>query len=358
MERLDSKINFDFWKKKKVFITGHTGFKGSWLSLWLEYMGANVQGFALKPSTSPSLFIEAKVKSVIKKNTFGDIRDYKALLNNVKKFSPDIIFHMAAQPLVRQSYTKVLETYEINVMGTANILEAARQCNSVKAVINITTDKCYDNKEWIWGYREDDRLGGRDPYSNSKACSEFVTQSFKESFFDIKKIGIATVRSGNVIGGGDWAEDRLIPDIFRAFNGKKVLKVRNPKSIRPWQHVLEPLSGYLMLSERLYNEHNTFSGAWNFGPNSDDEKTVKEIVKYISSNWKGSKWKVANNSSKLHEAELLKLDISKASTLLGWRPKWTLKTTLDKIIHWQKSWINNKDIKEICIREIKSYMKS
>lgn len=355
MERIINKVDPKFWKNKKVFLTGHTGFKGSWLSIWLKLMEAEVCGFALLPITKPSLFNETKIGSMIKKNIIGDIRDYFFLSNSIINFSPDIVIHMAAQPLVRKSYNEVRTTYETNVMGTVNILEAALNCKSVKAFINITTDKCYENKEWIWGYREQDQLGGKDPYSNSKACSELITQSFKESFFNKKKIGLASARSGNVIGGGDWSEDRLIPDIFKAFKDEKVLKLRNPNSTRPWQHVLEPLSGYLMLIEKLYDNYHIFSGAWNFGPNDQKEKTVEEIVKFISANWENSKWEIDNSLYNPYEANLLKLDISKAINLLNWRPKWTLDETLHRTINWQKSWMNNLNMHEVCINEINDY---
>jgi CDP-glucose 4,6-dehydratase len=358
MEIKSTSINSTFWKKKKIFITGHTGFKGSWLCIWLKILEAKVCGYSLKPPTSPSLFKDAKVSSVINKNIIADVRDKNLLRKEIKKFSPDIIFHMAAQPLVRNSYLDVLNTFETNIMGTVNLLEAARQCNTVKTIINITTDKCYENKEWAWGYREVDRLGGKDPYSNSKACSELVTQSFRDSFFFDKRVGIATVRSGNVIGGGDWAEDRLIPDVFRSILSQKILKIRNPKSVRPWQHVLEPLFGYLLLAEKLQSNHKLYSGSWNFGPNYDDCKSVEWIISFMSLYLEKLKWKIDNNAKKLHEANLLKLDISKANNLLKWYPRWNLKRTLTSIINWHDLYNKKKDIYSACISEINNFMKT
>lgn len=351
------KVNPSFWKNKRVLLTGHTGFKGSWLSIWLQSMGAKVQGFALEPSTSPALFNEANVGADMK-STIGDVRDYKLLLATTKTFDPEIIFHMAAQPLVRKSYNEPLSTFEVNVMGTVNILEVARHCNSVKAIINVTTDKCYENKEWLWGYREGDQLGGKDPYSNSKACSELVSQSFRDSFFYDQDIGIATARAGNVIGGGDWSEDRLVPDIFRASEGNRCLLVRNPQSIRPWQYVLEPLSGYLVLAENLYNDCEAFSGPWNFGPSEHEMRPVGWIVKYLSSNLPDSSWRVDDDYNHPHEAGLLKLDISKALTLLGWSPKLNLEETLNRCLEWQKLWLEKVDMRDVCIREIAYFMES
>jgi CDP-glucose 4,6-dehydratase len=351
------KVNPSFWYKKRVLITGHTGFKGSWLSIWLQSMGANVQGFSLEPLTSPSLFYEANANNDMK-SIFGDVRDYKMLLTTTKAFDPEIIFHMAAQPLVRQSYNDPLTTYETNLMGTVNILEVARHCNSVQAIINITTDKCYENNEWLWGYREEDQLGGRDPYSNSKACSELISQSFRDSFFYDQGIGIATARSGNVIGGGDWSEDRLVPDVFRASEGKHCLRIRNPHSTRPWQYVLEPLSGYLLLAENVYNNYKFFSGAWNFGPFTQDIRSVSWIVEYLSSNLPNSSWMIDDNCSHPHEAGQLKLDISKAITLLGWSPKLNMEQTLNKCLEWQKSWLENVDMRDFCKREITNFMES
>ena len=267
--------NNNFWKNKKVFLTGHTGFKGSWLAIWLNSLGAKIKGYSLEPpNNSFNLYSEAKVDNFVN-SEINDICNYELLCASILKFSPDIIFHMAAQPLVRLSYEDPLKTFETNIMGTANILNAASKSNSVKAIVNITTDKCYENNEWYWGYKETDPMGGKDPYSSSKGCSELVTTAYRESFFRDRNIGIATARAGNVIGGGDWAKDRLIPDILKSFQNKKEVIIRNPNSIRPWQHVLEPIFGYLLLAENLFNKPKSFSDAFNFGPNHESNATVK-----------------------------------------------------------------------------------
>jgi CDP-glucose 4,6-dehydratase len=263
---------------------------------------------------------------------------------------------MAAQPLVRASYEKPLETYETNVMGTANLLEAVRQCSSVKAVVNITTDKCYENNEWVWGYKETDPMGGRDPYSSSKGCSELVTASYRESFLKDANIGIATARAGNVIGGGDWAEDRLIPDILRAFEASKPVIIRNPDATRPWQHVLEPLSGYLILAEQLFKKPGEFSEGWNFGPYDRDVRPVDWILDHMTTLWPGASWRLDQDDNP-HEAMLLKLDISKASAILGWTPTWSLNVTLEKIVSWHKCWIEGADMRAACINEINEFTK-
>jgi len=348
-------INSEFWKGKKVFLTGHTGFKGSWMSIWLNSMGAVVKGYGLRPVTNPSLFVIAGIEGLVESD-INDIRDYAALSASISKFSPDLVFHMAAQPLVRASYEKPLETYETNVMGTANLLEAVRQCSSVKAVVNITTDKCYENNEWVWGYKETDPMGGRDPYSSSKGCSELVTSSYRDSFLRGSNVGLATARAGNVIGGGDWADDRLIPDIFRAFAASKPVLIRNPDATRPWQHVLEPLSGYLILGEQLFKNPNKFSEAWNFGPYDRDVRPVDWIMDQMTSLWPGASWRLDRHDNP-HEAMLLKLDISKASAILGWAPTWSLETTLAKITGWHKYWIEGADMRVECINEINEYTK-
>lgn len=346
-------IGPEFWKGKKVFLTGHTGFKGSWLSIWLSSMGAEVKGYALRPDSNPNLFAEAAIENLLE-SEINDIRDFSALHESIFKFRPDIVFHMAAQPLVRASYQKPLETYEINVMGTANLLEAVRQCSSVKAVVNITSDKCYENNEWVWGYKETDSMGGRDPYSSSKGCSELVTTSFRESFLRASDIGVASARAGNVIGGGDWAEDRLIPDILRAFESSKPVIIRNPNATRPWQHVLEPLSGYLILAEKLFKNPSVFSEGWNFGPYDQDVKPVSWILDQMINLWPGASWNLDQGDNP-HEAKLLKLDISKASTTLGWTPTWNLETTLAKIVRWQNSFSKGSDMRAECINEINEF---
>ena len=351
----DSMINSEFWKGKKVFLTGHTGFKGSWFSIWLNTKGDVVKGNGLKPATKPKKFTIAVIEGLVESD-INDIRDYSALCSSILKFSPDIVFHMAAQPLVRASYEKPLETYETNVMGTANLLEAVRQCSSVKAVVNITTDKCYENNEWVWGYKETDPMGGRDPYSGSKGCSELVTASYRESFLKDANIGVATARAGNVIGGGDWAEDRLIPDILRSFDASKPVIIRNPNATRPWQHVLEPLSGYLSLAEQLFKNPGEFSEGWNFGPHDHDVRPVDWILDQMTNLWPGASWALDQDDNP-HEATLLKLDMSKASAILGWTPTWRLDTTLAKIIGWHKHWIEGADMRVECINEINEFTK-
>ena len=350
-------MNREFWKNKKVFITGHTGFKGAWLSLWLQDCGAILTGYALAPNTKPNLFDAASVVDGMV-SVIGDVRDLEKLTKSMSDFSPDVVIHMAAQPLVRLSYKNPVDTYSTNVMGTVNLFEAVRKTASVKAVVNVTTDKCYENKEWIWGYREDESMGGHDPYSNSKGCSELVTASYRSSFFNyLGSAKIASGRAGNVIGGGDWAEDRLIPDIFKSFELKEPVVVRNPSATRPWQHVLEPLSGYLVLAERLYNEGDEYAEAWNFGPQESDVKPVREIVEYLVERWgEGASW-VHDESEQPHEAQLLKLDISKAKKLLEWAPKWTLFRTLDSIIEWEKAWLNGEDVKALTLKQISQFEK-
>lgn len=348
-------INKSFWQNKKVFITGHTGFKGSWLSLWLASMGANVKGYSLEPPTEPSLFKEANVGNIIESD-IGDIRDLDKLKSSMLEFDPDVLFHMAAQPLVRLSYEIPIETYEVNVVGTAKVLEAARQCKSLKSVISVTTDKCYENREWAWGYREIDPMGGHDPYSSSKGCAELVTSAYMRSFYKDRGVGLASVRAGNVIGGGDWADDRLIPDILRAFENNKPVVIRNPRATRPWQHVLEPLSGYILLAEKLYEKPEMYSEGWNFGPNEDDVKPVEWILNHITSLWEGSSWEL-DQGVHPHEAGYLKLDISKAKSILNWSPTWDLGKSLQKIVTWQRAWLSNGDMKQECLKEIDEFMR-
>ena len=345
----------NFWNNKKVFLTGHTGFKGSWMSIWLNMLGANVQGYSLMPPSNPSLYQEAGVSSLIN-SEINDIRSFNELNKSIQEFSPEIVFHMAAQPLVRASYINPLETYETNVMGTANLLQACCNLDSVKAVINITTDKCYENIEEDIGYKETDKMGGSDPYSSSKGCAELVTAAYRQSFYKNKDIGLASVRAGNVIGGGDWAEDRLIPDIFRAFESNKPVVIRNPKATRPWQHVLEPLSGYLLLAENLYKSPSEFSEGWNLGPHYDDVKPVDWILNYITKLSPNSSWEL-DGSNNPHEANLLKLNISKAESKLNWVPTWNLDTSLEKIVQWQHAWNSGADMHKVCLAEIKQFIK-
>ena len=333
------------YKNTTVLVTGHTGFKGSWLVYWLYKMGANVVGYSLKFPTKPNhleLLKDIEIISII-----GDIRDLKKLDNVIAKYNPDIVFHLAAQPLVRYSYQDPILTYETNVIGTLKVFEACKK-NNVKAIINITSDKCYENKEWIWGYKETDRLGGYDPYSSSKACSEILTSSYRNSYFNIKDYKkthitlLASCRAGNVIGGGDWAEDRLIPDIIKATYNNKKIYIRSPKSIRPWQHVLEPLSGYLLLGQKLLEEKKEFAYAWNFAPEKNEIFNVEEIVKKTTKYWDKIDYKI-DNKKDLHEANLLNLDCSKANFYLKWNAAWGIEKTIQKTICWYKDfYINNK----------------
>jgi CDP-glucose 4,6-dehydratase len=353
-------MNPTFWAGKRVFVTGHTGFKGSWLSLWLQDMGALVKGYSLPAPTTPSLFEEAKVWEGLSSEE-GDIRDFTHLRQVMNDFKPEIVFHMAAQPLVRLSYDEPMETYSTNVMGTVYLLEAVKQVGGVKAVVNITSDKCYENREWVWGYREDEAMGGYDPYSNSKGCAELVASSYRQSFFNADKYSehgcaLASVRAGNVIGGGDWADDRLIPDILQAFAKKEKVEIRSPYAIRPWQHVLEPLSGYLSIAEKLYTDGPEFAEGWNFGPKEEEAQPVEVIVNQLTQLWgDGAEWFLSQDVHP-HEAHYLKLDCSKVRMRLNWQPVWSLETTLEKIVSWQKAWLNGEDIKAYTINEIKEYM--
>jgi CDP-glucose 4,6-dehydratase len=349
-----SRASQAFWRGKRVFLTGHTGFKGSWLSLWLQSMGAELHGFALKPPTTPALFDEARVADGMH-STFGDVRDFEAVFAAMSAAKPDIVIHMAAQPLVRYSYKAPVETYATNVMGTVHVLEAARQLGTVKAIVNVTTDKCYENKEWVWGYREDEPMGGYDPYSNSKGCSELVTSAYRRSFFQSAGIALASGRAGNVIGGGDWADDRLIPDILRAFEKGQPVVIRNPHSTRPWQHVLEPLSGYLCLAEKLYNEGQAWAEGWNFGPHDDDARPVQWIVEHMVGAWaRGASWQL-DGGNHPHEAHYLKLDISKAKSRLNWQPSWSLATALKQIVSWHQAWLDKQDVRALCLQQIEEY---
>lgn len=352
-------INRKFWKNRRVFITGHTGFKGSWLCLWLNSLAAHVTGYALPPPTKPSLFEICKVQKLVK-STIADIRNGDKLNKAIAEVKPEIVIHMAAQPLVRDSYKVPVETYEINVMGTVNVFEAVRKCKGVRAVINVTTDKCYENKEWIWGYRENEPLGGYDPYSNSKACSEFVTAAYRSSFFNPSEyekhgVAVASARAGNVIGGGDWATDRLIPDCVRALLKDKKIIVRNLKAIRPWQHVLEPLSGYMLLAEKLYTEGSKFTGAWNFGPDDADAKPVEWVVNCLCKKWGRNATYIVDKGRHPHEANYLKLDCSKAKKELGWKPQRDLDCALEKTVEWYKAYQNKEDLMKLSLEHIQSY---
>lgn len=331
-----------------VFVTGHTGFKGSWLALWLTELGANVKGYSLDIPTSPNHFELLNLSNSID-SVIADVRDLDRLQHEIKLHSPKIIFHLAAQSLVRPSYLKPLETIASNVIGTANVLEACRTCESVRAVIIVTSDKCYENKNQNIGYKENDSLGGHDPYSASKACAELITSSYRSSFFSSKNkistdILVASVRAGNVIGGGDWSEDRLIPDLMRAANDGTEIKIRYPKAVRPWQHVLECLSGYLSIGQQLLDRKSVYADAWNFGPSHDDEISVEQLLQKLHKFWPKFKYSVDASSANLHEASLLKLDCNKALSELGWRPIWKIEEALEKTSKWYEEYFNAKNI--------------
>ena len=353
METLD--INLSFWREKRVFLTGHTGFKGSWLSLWLQSMGAVVTGYALPAPTHPSLFELAKVEDGMT-SILRDIRSRDSLFEAMYHSSPDIVIHMAAQPLVRYSYQNPVETYEVNVMGTVNLLEAVRKTPSVRAVVNVTTDKCYENREWLWSYRESEAMGGYDPYSSSKACSELVSAAYRQSFFGKENnIYLATARAGNVIGGGDWASDRLIPDIVKGLLSGDSIFIRNPTAMRPWQHVLEPLCGYLMLAEALFSAGEPYTEAWNFGPYESDVKPVSWIVDKLVAGWTPARsWAVVTGNHP-HEAKVLKLDSAKAGHLLKWKPVLRLEDALEWILRWNKNVKSGMSTREATLLDILEY---
>lgn len=354
-----AEVNETFWRGKKVFLTGHTGFKGGWLAFWLASMGAKVSGFALPPNTSPNLYDILGLEELLERPIFGDVRDYCDLERVVIESEPEVLIHMAAQPLVRFSYSNPIETYATNVMGTVHVLEAARKVDSLRSTVVVTTDKCYENREWVWGYRENEPMGGFDPYSSSKGCAELVTSSYRQSFFKANSEGlanaIATARAGNVIGGGDWSEDRLIPDSIKAFNSDRPLLIRNPMATRPWQHVLEPLSGYLVLAQALYAEGEKFASAWNFGPNDEDACSVQDVVEKLIGKWGGSARWLKDGLDQPHEANLLKLDCSKAKMQLGWVPKWNLEVALENTYQWYKAQKCGADMREITLEQIHKY---
>jgi CDP-glucose 4,6-dehydratase len=353
-------VVMSFWAGRRVVVTGHTGFKGSWLSLWLQQLNAYVCGVALDPPTDPSMFIEAGVAQGMR-SEIADIRDLDQVKAAFREHRPEVVFHMAAQPLVRKSYEDPVATYATNVMGTVNVLEAIRGCNSVRAVVVITTDKCYENKEWVWPYRETDRLGGYDPYSNSKACSELVVSAFRNSFFNPADYGrhgvaVASVRAGNVIGGGDWAEDRLVPDIMRAFTEKSAVRIRSPRAIRPWQHVLEPLRGYLTVAESLCEQGIACGEAWNFGPDQSDVQPVEWVVRELAKTWgAGARWELEEGVQP-HEAQSLMLDCSNATTRLGWRPRIRLTHALAMTSSWYQARLQQRDMHAYTIGQILDYI--
>ncbi len=348
-----------FWAGKRVFLTGHTGFKGSWLSLWLQSLGAQVYGYALAPTSEPNLFELAQVAQGMT-STLGDIRDAAALQAAMQAAQPDIVLHLAAQALVRYSYAQPVETYSTNVMGLVHLLEAVRATPGIKAVLNVTSDKCYENREWHWGYRENEPLGGYDPYSNSKACAELVTSAYRNSYFHPAQyaqhgVALASARAGNVIGGGDWASDRLIPDMLRAIASGQPVSIRNPHAIRPWQHVLEPLSGYLSLAEHLYRAGPAFADAYNFGPHENDARPVQWIVEHLCAAWGGGAAWQLDSSPQPHEASYLKLDCAKARAQLGWQPRWRLAHTLDQIVAWHQAQQRGDDMRRVTLAQIASY---
>lgn len=356
-------VNPAFWKGKRIFLTGHTGFKGGWLSLWLASMGAKVTGYALAPNTTPNFFEVAQVQDDLEQSHIDDIRDLEKLQKAMTHAKPEIVIHMAAQPLVRYSYLNPVETYATNVMGTVHVLESIRASNSVRAAVIVTTDKCYENKEWAWGYRENEPMGGHDPYSNSKGCAELVTSAYRQSYFSPEKysehhVAIASARAGNVIGGGDWSEDRLIPDAIKAFEANEALMIRNPLATRPWQHVLEPLSGYLVLTQALYQEGVNFDGAWNFGPRDEDARSVQEVINLLIKNWGSvASWQ-QDKSEQPHEAHSLKLDCSKARQYLHWVPRWSLEQATENITQWQQAHQKKCNMREICLQQITNYQNS
>lgn len=359
VEGLEVILDPQFWNGKRVFLTGHTGFKGSWLSLWLLRMQSQVTGYALEPPTNPSLFERAGVSAGMTSH-IGDIGSLEQLTQAVKQARPEILFHMAAQPLVRKSYSDPIETYQTNVMGTLNVLEAVRAAGGVKAVVIVTTDKCYENREWHWGYRESDHLGGYDPYSSSKACAEILTAAYRQSYFHPSRwaehrTAVASARAGNVIGGGDWALDRLIPDSIAAFLKKEDVVIRNPHATRPWQHVLEPLSGYLCLAERLYTDAS-FARAWNFGPHDNDVVPVADVVQSLFAKLgRPGGVRVEKSPDQPHEAAILKLDCSLARAELGWTPAWNLDQTLERIAAWVKVDERGGDVRGITLEQIDEY---
>jgi CDP-glucose 4,6-dehydratase len=353
-------MNPQFWQGKKVFLTGHTGFKGSWLSLWLQLLGAEVVGYSLSPETQPNLFERARVSEGMT-SVVGDILDLERLTRAMSESQPEIVIHMAAQSLVRKSYQIPVATYNTNVMGTVHVLEAVRQVASVRSVVNVTSDKCYENREWVWGYREDEPMGGYDPYSSSKGCAELVTSAYRNSFFhpdrySQHRVAIASGRAGNVIGGGDWAEDRLIPDIIQSFINGNPVTIRNPQAVRPWQHVLEPLSGYLTLAEGLVTQGVSLVGGWNFGPHESDIQPVSWIVERTIELWQeNASWQL-DALAQPHEANYLKLDCSKAQTILKWKPKLDLATALAWVVDWTKAWQQKDDMQAVTNQQIKQYM--
>ena len=350
-------MNPNFWRGKRVFVTGHTGFKGGWLSLWLSELGAEVHGYALAPNTNPCFFDVCALRSRLASSTIADIRDAPALTRAMQFAQPEIVLHLAAQPLVRYSYAQPVETYAVNVMGTVNLLEAVRSTPAVRAVVNVTTDKCYENHERPQPYAETEAMGGHDPYSSSKGCSELVTSAYRRSFLAPNQVHVATARAGNVIGGGDWAADRLIPDFLRALDQRKTLVIRSPNVTRPWQHVLEPVSGYMTLADKLSTQGEQFAEAWNFGPRLEDSKSVQWIVERLCSAIPGSQWRL-DESPQPHEAHTLSLDSTKAQKQLGWHPRWSISDALVQTIEWHNAWKAGENLQSISLAQIGMYSRA
>lgn len=349
------------WGSRRVFLTGHTGFKGAWMALWMARRGARVRGYALDPASEPNLFHAASIAGFVE-DLRGDVCDYQRLERALTEFAPEIVFHLAAQPLVRRSYAEPLCTYATNVMGTANLLEAVRHCPSVRAVVCVTTDKCYQNQGWIWPYRETDPLGGYDPYASSKACAELVVAAFRDSFFPANRlpehrVGLATARAGNVIGGGDWSEDRLIPDLIRGFAAEQPVRIRQPKAIRPWQHVLDALYGYLQLAEELIAERSQFASSFNFGPSDEDTWPVQRVADYLAKRWGNDARWICDQNQGPYEHALLRLDSSKARVELGWRPRLNLETALEWTIDWYQAWRKDGSMQSETEAQIAAYEK-
>jgi len=355
-------MNAKFWNGKKVLVTGHTGFKGSWLCLWLQSMGAEVTGLALDPPSDPSMFDMARIADGMN-SIKSDVRDLDSVKKIINQHKPEIVIHMAAQALVHYSYKDPVSTYTTNIIGTMNVLEAIRHCDSVRVVVSITSDKCYENLEWVWGYRENDRMGGHDPYSSSKGCAELLISAYRDSYFNPEKyqshgVALASTRAGNVIGGGDWSGDRLVPDIIRAIIDDKPVLIRNPNAIRPWQFVMEPLRGYLMLAEKLWEEGPKYAEGWNFGPDIDEIKPVQWIVEYLTERWgEGASW-VLDKGEHPHEDNFLKLDTTKAKSILEWNPSLPLPILLDWIVEWYQGYKHNEDMRDLTERQIVRYIKS
>lgn len=350
-----SGVNASVWAGKRILLTGHTGFKGGWLALWLQSMGAEVFGIALPPPTTPAMFDVARVGDGLQHHV-ADIRDYAVIAPLFAQLQPEVVFHLAAQPLVRASYQQPIDTYATNVMGTAHVLEAARHAGSVRAIVVVTTDKCYDNREQDAGYHETDPLGGRDPYSSSKACAELVSRAYRDSFLRDAGIALASARAGNVIGGGDWAADRLVPDILQALERGEPVAIRNPHAIRPWQHVLEPLSGYLVLAQHLLAHGQQDAEGWNFGPYDEDARPVQWVVESLCREWGADARWVLQPGAHPHEAHFLKLDIHKARQRLHWAPRWSLQTALQRTVQWQRAWRHGADMRAVCLQQISEYL--